>query len=61
MAKIAALAAGGDLDIIIADAKTLEHYESQGAAMSAVNSAHMIISLVVIFLPIFPGAKLFSM
>lgn len=31
MAKIAALAAGGDLDIIIADAKTLEHYESQGA------------------------------
>lgn len=23
--------AGGDLDIIIADAKTLEHYESQGA------------------------------
>ena len=25
------LAAGGDLDIIIADAKTLEHYESQGA------------------------------
>ena len=31
MAKIAALAAGGDLDIIIADAKTLEHYGSQGA------------------------------
>ena len=30
-------------------------------AMSAVNSAHMIISLVVIFLPIFPGSKLFSM
>ena len=31
MAKIAALAAGGDLDIIIADPKTLAHYESQDA------------------------------
>ena len=31
MAKVTALAVGGDLDIMIADAKTLEHYESQAA------------------------------
>ena len=39
MAKIAALAAGGDLDIIIADAKTLEHYESQGAFLDLLERA----------------------
>ena len=34
MAKIAALSAGGDLDIMIADPETLKHYESQGAFLN---------------------------
>lgn len=34
MAKIAALSAGGNLDIMIADPETLKHYESQGAFLN---------------------------
>lgn len=34
MAKIAALSAGGNLDVIIADPQTIEHYESQDAFLN---------------------------